>query len=89
MRDHLITLKLFEYVGESPLGQSTSGSLEETQSLKIDLTVDIRAQKAKSILLSAISDIEIAKIIHCNMAIEIWNHFKDAYGKKSENEKRV
>ena len=27
MREHLMTLKLFEYVGESPLGQSTSGSL--------------------------------------------------------------
>ena len=87
MREHLITLKLFEYVGESPISQGTSGSSEEAGSLKTDPTADTRPQEAKSILISTISDTEIAKIIQCNTAAEIWRHFKDAQGKKSENEK--
>ena len=45
-----------------------------------------RSQEAKSILLASMSADEIAKIIHCKTAADIWRHFKDAYGKKSENE---
>lgn len=74
IKNHLITAGLEDYINEKSEPASTDGKVATTIS---------RAQEAKSMLISTLNEQQVAQIIHCESALEIWKHLESAYGKKT------
>lgn len=77
MRQHLTTAGLVDLISPKAKTESTNDNISNQEN----------QNEAKSILLSVLAPGEISKIIHCNSAHEIWNHFESTYGKESSNKK--
>lgn len=85
LKEHLETAGLDSYVA-GPVSENAQGkSSDESKSSESE---DVKkAQEAESILLSTIDPGEIAKILHCQTAREIWAHFEKSYGTRTSNVK--
>jgi hypothetical protein len=84
MREHLTTAGLLEAVTTSKPKLAKIDEQEETKLAGLEAS---KVQEAKSLLLSTLAASEIEKILHCQTAQEIWQHFELAYGAKSSNKK--